>query len=162
MRRLSSFLSVGMVLAMVGSFALPASATAKPAWTLKFTGGIAGSASKIKVVNCTQPLPGGNELNPTANFKVGKASYQIQIRVDPPLQSGTRPFGQTAGPSTASINLITSGNSSASWTTGDGNGSLILNADHKSGSFKGRLIGLGANGIATAVTGKFSCPTFTP
>jgi hypothetical protein len=115
-----------------------------------------------KVVSCTQPLPGGNELNPTANFKVGKTSYQIQIRVDPPLQSGTRPFGQTAGPSTASINLIASGNTSASWTTGDGNGSLILKADHKSGSLKGRLIGLGANGIATAVTGRFSCPTFTP
>ena len=139
-----------------------AAAKAKPAWSLKFAGGIAGSATHIKVVNCTEPQPGGNELNPTANFKVGKAGYQIQIRLDPPLVAGTRPFGKSASSTTVAINVIMSGTTPASWTTGDGNGSGTLNADLKSGSLKGQLVGLGANGIATSLTGKFSCPTFTP
>ena len=146
----------------IGAMAPAAGAKAKPAWSLKFTGGIAGSASSIKVVNCSQPEPGGNQLNPTANFKVGTASYQIQIRLDPPLAAATRPFGHTASSSTMTVNVILSGKTPATWSTGDGNGSGTLNADLKSGSLSGQLIGLGANGIATKVTGKFSCPTFKP
>ena len=134
----------------------------KPAWALKFTGGVAGSATKIKVVNCTESEPAGNQLNPTANFKVGKANYQIQIRLDPPLVAGTRPFGSSASSTTVAVNLIQMIKTPANWTTGDGNGAGTLNADLKSGSLNGQLIGLGANGIATTVTGKFSCPTFTP
>ena len=76
--------------------------------------------------------------------------------------AGTRPFGHSASSNTVGVNVIMSGKTPASWTTGDGNRSAILNADLKSGSLKGQLIGLGANGIATTITGKFSCPTFTP
>ena len=90
------------------------------------------------------------------------SGYQIQIRLDPPLVAGTRPFGKNASSTTVAINVIMSGTTPASWTTGDGNGSGTLNADLKSGSLKGQLVGLGANGIATSLTGKFSCPTFTP
>jgi hypothetical protein len=146
----------------IGALAPAADAKSKPPWSLKFTGGIAGSATKIKLGNCSQPEPGGNQLNPTANFKVGKGSYQIQIRLDPPLAAGSRPFGATAGPTTMTVNVISSGKTPASWTSGDGNGSGTLHADLKSGSLSGQLIGLGANGIATTVRGKFSCPSFTP
>ena len=146
----------------IGALAPAAGAKAKPAWSMKFTGGIVGTATNIKVVNCSQPEPGGNQLNPTANFKVGKSSYQIQIRLDPPLAAGSRPFGKSASSSTVAINVIMSGKAPASWTTGDGNGSGTLNADLKSGSLNGQLIGVGANGIATKLTGRFSCPTFKP
>ena len=93
---------------------------------------------------------------------MGKATYQIQIRLDPPLVAASRPFGKSASSTTVAINVIKSGKTPGSWTTGDGNGSGTLNANLKSGSLKGQLIGLGANGIATTLTGKFSCPTFTP
>jgi hypothetical protein len=114
------------------------------------------------VASCTQTEPGGNQLNPIANFKVGKDSYQIQIHLDPPLQAGTRPFGATASGTTVALNLIKNGRNPGSWTTGNGNGSATINADLKSGKLDGQLIGVGANGIATTVTGNFSCPSFTP
>jgi hypothetical protein len=154
--------AVFLVVLIIGALAPSVGAKARSAWSLKFTGGVAGSAANIKVVNCTQSEPSGNQLNPTANFKVGKASYQIQIRFDPPLAAGSRPFGSSASGTTVAVNLIEMGKTPANWTTGIGNGSGMLNADLKSGSLKGQLIGLGANGIATTVSGKFSCPTFTP
>jgi hypothetical protein len=146
----------------IGVLGPSAGAKTKPVWSLKFAGGVAGSATNIKVVNCTESEPAGNQLNPVANFKVGKASYQISIRFDPPLAAVSRPFGSTASSTTTAVNLIEMGKTPANWTTGDGNGAGTLNADLKSGSLKGQLIGLGANGIATTVTGKFTCPTFTP
>jgi hypothetical protein len=163
MRRLVTPLLVGMISLVVGIGALApaADAKAKPAWSLKFSGGIAGTATDIKVVSCTKAAPTGNQLNPTATFKVAKASYQIQILLIPPLSAGSRPFGHTASSTTATVDVSSAAKTSATWTSGDGNGTAVVNADLKSGSINGQLIGLGANGIATKVTGKFSCPTFT-
>jgi hypothetical protein len=91
-----------MILAVIGSLALKRHGEA--GLDVEVHRGNRWLGVKIKVVNCTQPLAGGNELNPIANFRVGRTSYQIQIRLDPPLQAGTRAFGQTAGPTTAGIN----------------------------------------------------------
>jgi hypothetical protein len=155
-RALVSMLVIVMALvASIGMTAPAANAKAKPAWSLKFGAPISGTAKAIKVVSCREP---GGQLAPVANFKVGKATYQIQIRLDPPVQAGTRPFGSTASPTTVSVNLIRQSKTPASWTTGDGNGSGTVNADLVSGTIKGQLIGLGANGIATTLTGKFACP----
>jgi hypothetical protein len=137
-----------------------AAASSKPAWSLRFTGGVSGTAKAFRTAGCTQQEPSGNQLAPIASFKVAKKSYQIQIRFDPPVQAGTRPFGASASPTTVSINLIAAGG--PSWTTGTGNGTATVHSDVKSGSVDGQLVAAGSTGKPVTVRGKFACASFTP
>jgi len=159
-RRLRPPLALVVCVLVLGGFASGAAAKTKPVWALRFSGGIAGKAKGFRTADCTQREPAGNQLAPVASFEIGKKSYQIQIRFDPPVQAGPRPFGPSASASTVAINVVAT--DGRSWTTGNGNGTATVNADLKSGSLKGQLVGAGPTTKPTMVRGKFACATFTP
>jgi hypothetical protein len=146
-----ALVGIGLV---VGGFT-GAAAAKKPEWSISLIGGIDGTAEAIKPT-CVYSPDGQSALIAQATFEVSGARLRISIAFAAPVQPGSREFGLVAGPRTVVVHVTDVSDPSTSWaSSADGTGTI--NANRRSGSVRGTLAAVGADGIATEVDAGFEC-----